>query len=282
MKRKRGTFLLVVLVASTVLLPEAGAQNHGEEPAILEEGITAFRRSDFDTAILRFREVLLESPERETEATAYFWLAKSAMALRRLTEAERNLEYYLRTFPDHEFAVEARYQRGRLLFMQEDYSGAIAALNAFVERYPESPFVANAVYWSGESLFSLGRLENARSLFQTVVRDYPRSFRVEAARYRIELIDLNRREQELLRLLQWSHEEYLQTVDDFDRREQAYREAIASYQTRLQSTAPEDYRDEIASLSAQVRELQTTLQRREEELQRLREQLNSRAHADNR
>lgn len=282
MKRTRAAVFFMVLAVGTVLAPGATAQNHSEEQAILEEGVAAFRRSDFDTAILRFREILLESPERETEATAYFWLAKSAMALRRLTEAERNLEYYLRTFPNHEFAVEARYQRGRLLFMQEDFSGAIAALNSFVEGYPESPFVANAVYWSGESLFSLGRLDDARSLFQTVVRDYPRSFRVEAARYRIELIDLNRREQELLRLLQWSHEEYLETLDDFDRREQAYRDAIASYQTRLQSTAPEDYRDEIDSLSAQVRELQTTLQRREEELQRLREQLNSRSTAGTR
>lgn len=249
------------------------AQERSAPQQILEEGLTAFQRSDFDTAILRFREILLEEPEPDTEADAYFWLAKSAMGLNRLTEAARNLEYYLRTFPDHEYAVEARYQRGRLLYMQEDYGAAIEALNRFVEDYPTSPFVANAVYWSAESLYNLGRLDEARRLFETVIRDYPRSFRVEAARYRISLIDLNARETELLQLLRWSHEEYLQAIDDFERRERAYRDAIASYQERLQNAADEDFREEIINLTTQVRSLQETIRNRDAEIRRLQEQI---------
>jgi TolA-binding protein len=209
------------------------SQDAASVEEILNEGLEAFRASDFETAMVRFREILLEEPDPETEATAYFWLAKSAMATERLSDAERNLEYYLRTFPDHTYSIEAEYQRGRLLFMQEDYAGAIEALNRFVDRHPESPFVANALYWSGESLYSLGRLNEARRVFQAVVRDYPRSFRVEAARYRIALIDLDERESELLELLRWSHEEYLQALDEFERREQAYQEAISSYQEQI-------------------------------------------------
>ena len=157
--------------------------------------------------------------------------------------------------------------------MQEDYTGAIEALDRFVERHSDSPFVANAVYWSAESLYNLGRLDEARRLFESVIRDYPRSFRVEAARYRISLIDLNARETELLQLLQWSHEEYLQALDEFERREQAYREAITSYQERLQNAADEDFRDEIVRLSTQVRSLQETIRSRDAEIRRLREQI---------
>lgn len=233
MKRRRsvrrlGTLFLAVVVAAFV-----PAQDSASAEDILNEGLEAFRSSDFETAMVRFREILLEEPDQEMEATAYFWLAKSAMATNRLSDAERNLEYYLRTFPDHTYGVEAEYQRGRLLFMQEDYAGAIEALNRFIERHEDSPFVANALYWSGESLYSLGRLDAARRVFQSVVDNYPRSFRVEAARYRMALIDLDERETELLELLRWSHEEYLQALDEFERREQAYQEAISSYQEQL-------------------------------------------------
>ncbi len=233
MRRQRavrwlGTISLVLMV--TAFLPAHESTDTGDS---LNEGLAAFRTSDFETAMVRFREILLEEPDPETEAAAYFWLAKSAMATDRLSDAERNLEYYLRTFPDHTYAVEAAYQRGRLLFMQEDFSAAIEALNSFIDSHPDSPFAANALYWSGESLYSLGRLDAARRVFQTVVRDYPRSFRVEAARYRIALIDLDERETELLELLRWSHEEYLQALDEFERREQAYQEAISSYQRQL-------------------------------------------------
>jgi tetratricopeptide (TPR) repeat protein len=250
------------------------------QDTIIQSGIDAFRRSDYTAAIVRFREALLDAPNEDTEATAYFWLAKSAMALDRLGEAERNLEYYIQSFPDHEFGIEARYQRGRLLFLQENYQAAIRALAQFIDRYPDSPFVANAFYWSAESLFQLGRLEEARDLFETVIRDYPASFRVEAARYRTAIIDLSFRERELLQLLQWSHEEYLQALDEFDRREQAYRDTIASYQQRLQNAASEDFREEIVRLSTQVRTLQETIRSRDAEIGRLEERLESRAAVD--
>lgn len=270
-KIARSEMVLLVLVTGLLsVVPRVSAQNE-----IIQSGIDAFRRSDYTSAILNFREALLDADDSDTEATAYFWLSKSAMALDRLSEAERNLEYYIRSFPDHDFAVEAQYQRGRLLFLQEDYQAAIQALSGFVEAYPDSPFVANAFYWSGESLFKLGRLEEARNVFETVIRDYPASFRVEAARYRVAIIDLSFRERELLNMLQWSHEEYLQALDEFERREQAYRDAIASYQQRLQNAASEDFREEIVRLSTQVRTLQETLRSREAEIRRLEEQLES-------
>ncbi|MFO8042379.1 MAG: tetratricopeptide repeat protein [Alkalispirochaeta sp.] len=253
MKRRRSVTHLVSIVLALLVAASVPAQDSASDEIaldeILNEGLEAFRTSDFETAMVRFREILLEEPDRETEATAYFWLAKSAMATERLSDAQRNLEYYLRTFPEHTYAVEAAYQRGRLLFMQEDYAAAIEALNGFIDEHPESPFVANALYWSGESLYNLGRLDAARRVFQAVVRDYPRSFRVEAARYRTALIDLDERETELLELLRWSHEEYLQALDEFERREQAYQEAIASYQEQL--TALQDGR---AGTGARARE----------------------------
>lgn len=242
---------------------------------ILKEGIDNFRQSNFNQAIVRFREVLIDSEDPAIQAPAYFYLAKSAMALGRLNEAERNLEYYLQNYPNHDFSVEAHYQRGRLLYLKENYDGAIQSLSDFVDNYPDSPFVPNALYWSGESLYSLGRLSQSRQLFQTVVQDYPTSFRVEAARYRVAVIDLTEREEELLELLQWSHQEYLRAMDDFRRREEAYRDALVEYQERFQSAATEEFREEIIRLSTQVRTLQEQMRSKDAEIERLRQQVQS-------
>lgn len=269
MKIKARSSRRFLTVIAFLLVPlGAGALS----PAV-EEGLTLFQRSRFDQAILRFREAILEAADSDSEATAYFWLAKSALALNRLDEAGRNFEYYLNTFPNHAYTVEARYQRGRILFLQEDYEAAIQVFAAFERSDPRSAFVANAVYWAGESLFALGRLEDARGMFERVQREFPESFRVEAARYRISVIDLNFRERELLRLLQWSHEEHIRTVDEFQRRELAYQQAIADYQRRIRDGGTQESRDEILRLSNQVRTLQETIRGRDAEIARLRQQL---------
>jgi tetratricopeptide (TPR) repeat protein len=92
--------------------------------------------------------------------------------------------------------------------------------------------VPNAYFWIGESLYSLGRLEEAERVFARVLRDYPQSYKVEAASYRLSLLEFKKREEELLRLLKWSHEEFLRTVEEYQRREKAYEQALAAYQQR--------------------------------------------------
>jgi TolA-binding protein len=269
MKIRAFPFLLVLVVVLATVLPVSVSADR----AALNRGLEAFRRSEFQSAMDEFRAALVDATDLDTEATAYFWLAKAAMAEGRLNEADKNLAYYLQNFGDHRFAPEARYQQGRLLYMQDDFESAIQLLERFTAQFPDSPFVANAIYWSGEALFNLGRLDEARRVFQTVLRDYPASFRVEAARYRVAVIELTFREQELLQLLRWSHEEYLRALDEFERREGAYQEALVSYQQRLQNAADEDFRDEIVRLNTEVRILQETIRSRDAQIRRLEEQL---------
>ncbi|POR05212.1 hypothetical protein AU468_01620 [Alkalispirochaeta sphaeroplastigenens] len=263
------------LISAVVLLFLAAAPLSARSPAEISfgEGLEAFRESRFALAESRFQEALEGSDDEDLTAGAYFWIAKTGMAQHQLDAAERNLEYFLQTYPRHPLAVEARYQQGRLLFLQEDFDGALQSLGRFVERHPDSPFVANAVYWAGEALFNLGRLDEARRMFQTVLRDHPRSFRVEAARYRIAVIELTFREQELLELLRWSHEEYLRAVDEFQRQEAAYRDALASYRQRLQNTADADLREELVRLNTDIQVLQETLRSRDARIRRLEEQI---------
>lgn len=271
--KKRPFWILLVLLTLMSASPLMGQNSSLTPKQLLEEGISRFQQGAFEQALLRFREALLNAEDPQVEGDAYFWIAKSAMGLTRLNEAERNLEYYLLNFEGHRYYTEANYQRGRLLFMQQHYQETIQAFQNFLEEFPDSPYVANAYYWTGESLYELGRLKEAERLFRTVLREFPTSFRVEAARYRLSLIELKEREEELLRLLRWSHESFLGAQEEFQRRQRGYEEALDEYQARLAESASEGARQEINRLSARVRELEERLETRESRIRTLEQEI---------
>jgi tetratricopeptide (TPR) repeat protein len=173
-------------------------------------------------------------------ADAYYWVSRAYLAIGNYEEAARNLEYFLANFPAHPSFPDALYQKGRLLYLQGDPENSILVLEQFLTEYPDAELAGSAYFWLGECLFSLGQLDEAARVFNTVMREYPKSVKLEASRYRLSLIEFKKRENELLRLLKWSHEEALKSVEEFRRREKAYEQAIAVYQRKLSSpTAPD-------------------------------------------
>lgn len=268
----RATIAVVLLLVTMSTL----AQDVDPARRILEDGLEDFRNGSYEQAMVTFRE-LLSSPEADAyRADAYFWIGRSALAAGRLEEAAENLEFFLQNYPEHRFAAEARYQRGRLLYLQEDYQESIQALEDFIARHPGSRFLPNAYYWIGESLYALGQFERAAQVFRTVTEEYPESFRAQAAEYRLSVIDLNRREQSLLKLLRWSHQEYLNAIDEFEQRERTYEEALSEYRERLRRLASGDFRAELDRLSGRVSELEGELAERDREIRDLRQRLASR------
>ena len=196
----------------------------------LQAGLQAFQQQQYQQALQSFRRIIDDGAAQAPDAE--YWSAMAYMGLEMLDEADRTLEHYLARYPGHALAGEAQYQKTRLLFLERDYENALQASYEFIRSNPGSPFVPNAYFWIGESLYSLGRLEEAERVFARVLRDYPQSYKVEAASYRLSLLEFKKREEELLRLLKWSHEEFLRTVEEYQRREKAYEQALAAYQQR--------------------------------------------------
>ncbi len=224
------------------------------------QGLEEFGAGDFSDALLSFREILLDPRLEPLQADAYFWIGKSYLALEQYDDSIRNFETYLERFPRHLFAEEARYQRGRLLYLQGNPESSIVSLAEFVQEFPDSDFAAGAYFWIGEALFLVGELDISREMFAAIVERFPRSAKIEAARYRTSVIDLRQRETELLRLLKWSHEESLRLSADFQRREADLEQAIASFQRRIVDL--EGGGDTAATLAARderIRELEQQL-----------------------
>jgi tetratricopeptide (TPR) repeat protein len=251
MSHPRTAILPIVLLALAVCLPQGFAQS-SVPGSDLKDGIDQLRNNQYDRAILLFHNVILDPNAGAQKAAAYLLIAKSYMAVGKLDDAEHNLEFYLATYPGAPDYEEASYQKARLLFMQEDFESAIQVVQAFIAAYPRSAYLSSAWFWAAESMYGLGRLDEASSVYQKIITDFPTSAKVEAAQYKVSLIQLRKKEVELTRLLKWSHEELLRSVEEYQNRERAYVQAIEAYQKRLASSSADEDRKVIADLQQQL------------------------------
>ncbi len=200
---------------------------------VLIKGLAELKGGNIENAASTFRAVLADASMKPFHPDALYWLVKTDIALRQYDEASRAADSYLTEFRSHEYFEEIQYQRARLLYLEDEPDQAIIALGNFISEYTDSVFISSAYYWIGESLVTLGRLEEADAVFSELLESFPAGIKREAARYRRSEISLLYRERELLDLLKWSHEEYLQDAEDFYRRESEYADAVAEYRNKL-------------------------------------------------
>ncbi|WP_319561508.1 tetratricopeptide repeat protein [Marispirochaeta sp.] len=248
-----------------------------EIPAAIEHGIRSYQNGKFAEALRSFRSVLTDTRLEDHQDDAYFWMGKTYIAMGEYEEAASNIEYFLSSFQDSPLKAEGLYQKGRLLYLQRDFDPAIQVLYSFIKQYPEDLYVANAYFWIGESLYSIGHFDEAEEVFRYIDEEYPSSYKIEAARFRLQLIQFKYRENELVKLLKISHEEYLKAVEEFIQREKAYEQALSEYQKRLAVVLSDDLQEELDRLNARVKEQEIKISQLEDQNRQLRSQTGSEA-----
>jgi TolA-binding protein len=227
MNRKIHLIFLFFLTAYLV-----SAQDPGGD-VLLSRGLADMKSGNSAAAAESFRKIINDESMRSYYPDALYWLIKVDILLGEYNEAAGAADGFLSAYARHEYAQEITYQRGRLLFLEDNPDAAVTCLGSFIREYPDSVFVPSALYWTGESLMNLGRYEEADEIFAELLNRYPASVKREAARYRRSEISLMYRERELLDLIKWSHEEYLRDSEDFYRREAGYMKLIDDYRSRL-------------------------------------------------
>jgi len=251
-------------------------------PEPVKNGLTAFEQGDFQAALLEFRDVILDTTLERYHSDAYYWIGRSHLALNDVEKAARNIDFFLAQYPSHRLTADAMYQKGRILYIEGEYEKAIRQLYTYIEKFQNHEYRANAYFWIAESFYFLGHLDKAEAIYDLIVRDFPRSFKVEAAGYRRSLIDLKMREQELLRLLKISHEEYLKALEEFQQREKEYEQAISSYQRRIAAAGDgggeellEELNSELSALKQQTDTLKSLLEAEKRKVAQLQEELDN-------
>jgi len=269
--KKTGIILISMLLFFCFSL-DLGADNN-QGLVKIKNGITYFQNEAYDKSLQEFREIILNSSLQEYHGDAYYWITKIFLALGQFDNASKSIEFFLTNYKNHPSYPELFYQKGRILFLQEDYENAILLFKSFLDSFPDSDFVPNSFFWIGESLYYLGHYDDAYKVFTMVIQNYPTSFRYEAAQYRISLIDLRKREQELLQLLKISHEEYLKLLEEFQRKEKGYEQAILEYQRKLSALASQDLGSQILKLSQDLTQKEGQIEALKNENRNLKTQL---------
>jgi outer membrane protein assembly factor BamD (BamD/ComL family) len=220
-----------------------------------------YKQGKYEEAIIIFRDIALSSNNDDLKREMYFWLGKAYIGLNKLQQAEENLEYYIVNYKDNGLNYpEAFYEKGRLLFLQEQYQASIEQFNSFIQKYPNNELVSNAFYWIGESLYALGQFDDAVVYFNIVTTKYPKSIKSEACVYKIRLIEHKKSELVLQNLLKWSQEQYLASLNEFRIREKTLEEALNEYRknggTIINNDNLKELENENNALKEQIRKLE--------------------------
>ena len=260
LKRVTTFAAIVVIGASSALAQTAIATAAPSTKAAddLRRGIELFADARYAEALPIFDSLFLDPTSGGLRADGAYWTAMALLASGDPSAAERAIETFLTTFPGHARTPEMLYQKARATFLQKDYERAISSFQSYIAAFPEGDQVSASVFWSAESLYSLGRLSDAEKLYRTIGERYPSSVKAEAAKYRLSLIQFKYREDELLTLLKWSHEESLRIIEEFQRREKAYEQALEVYQKRY-GDAKRGVAQTQASLEEQVTSLKLAM-----------------------
>ena len=236
---------------------------------IMESGLNNFSSGNYTPALGDFREIILNSNYESLHGTAYYWIARCYMAQNLLDKAENNLDFFIQNFSENKLFPEAVYQKGRLLFRKGNYDSAIQIFYKFIESYSDHPSVSNSYFRIVESLYYLGHLDESKIIYSMIIREYPNSYKLETSKYKLSLITLKYRENELLKLIKISHEEYLKALEDFQRREKTYEQTISSYQRRLLAATSDDHKVVVSEMTEELSTKDNTLTSMERQIVQL-------------
>jgi tetratricopeptide (TPR) repeat protein len=251
---KKIPLILLLLGCTLLLFPSEGDD-------IFREGLTAFERGEYFLGYRQFTRLVEEEPFYYYRANAVFWQAKSLYMMGDYVQAGSLLDQYLINWADNSYYEEALYLVGKNYYSQANYQSALEAFIRFSEEYGGSSWYSHALYWMGESLYGLGHIEEASQLYNRIIEEFPDSPKKEAARYRNALIEIKKREEKLLELLKWSHEEFLKSGQDSSMEKAVYEEALKAYQEQVALLSEREramsYRNKLLSLKERTLELKT-------------------------
>ncbi|MBU0934868.1 MAG: tetratricopeptide repeat protein [Spirochaetes bacterium] len=254
-------YRLQILAILAVLLTHQLFAQPNSALTELRRGITLFAEARYTEALPVFDALLLQTNAGDLRAEGLYWSALTHIAMNSYPAAKAVIDTFLELYPGHNRLEELLYQQGRIHYIMQEYEKSLQILKAFITLYPEAEVYASALFWIAESLYELGRFTDAEKIYTSIREDHRDSIKAEAAAYRIDLIRFKYREEELLTLLKWSHEESLKVIEEFQRREKAYEQALNLYQKRYgdlqQSISGSDTNTDLAQQNS---ELTTQLQ----------------------
>jgi tol-pal system protein YbgF len=107
--------------------------------------------------------------------TEIYLKAFADYAAGRYAEATSGFSTFLKTYPDSDFAGNARYWLGECYYAQQQYPQAVAAFQQVVERTPQGAKAPDALLKMAAALKQMGQNDRAEQALQALRQRYPDS-----------------------------------------------------------------------------------------------------------
>lgn len=210
-----GKKVITIVAALCMLFCMAGLSAETSQNSLLVQGLEAYRRGDWTSALFFLRKAGTQ-PEN-INAETWYVLVMSEMYAGDYESVLTDGNAFISRFPRSTYVPQIEYQMGRSLFIREEYTKAVESFTAFCNSYPDHELVPSALFWMAESLYQTFHFDEAAPVFERIVTQYPDSPKVTEAAFRIELLNQRAREEKLLYLLRVTGEEYLAAREDYER-----------------------------------------------------------------
>lgn len=126
--------------------------------------------------------------EDVSENQAYDAAMNLVLKERKYEQAIPEFKKFIATFPDSEYAPNAHYWLGQLLFNKGSYVDAKSPFERVVNFYPDSNKRSDALYKLGSIALKTNNQADAKMLFQRVISEYPDSTSAKLASSRMKTL----------------------------------------------------------------------------------------------
>lgn len=123
-----------------------------------------------------------------SENQAYDAAMNLVLKERKYEQAIPEFKKFIATFPDSQYAPNAHYWLGQLLFNKGSYLDAKSPFERVVNFYPDSNKRSDALYKLGSIALKTNNQADAKMLFQRVISEYPDSTSAKLASSRMKSI----------------------------------------------------------------------------------------------
>lgn len=158
-----------------------GCSDHDQD--LYRLGSTHYSRGEWDFAIQRFEELLKTGSDETLKALGQFYLAESFVASKQLDRAQRQLQRFLKRYPDHRFANQALFRLGEVAYLLGHTELASTTLQKFAKKNVDHQLLEFALPYLGEIELKKGNLVGAAQHFEKSLRQNPHGSLAHEARF---------------------------------------------------------------------------------------------------
>jgi TolA-binding protein len=161
---------LAIEKAAKVIVDFGGGWRAGVDDALLLMGACYYGKRDYETALGKFNELLLNYPQSDHAPEALFYTGLCYHQRRNFGAAERVFEELLREHPEFPRRDEIRLITAEGLRDEGDEAGALRQYAQLLEEFRKSRYREDALLQVGTIHFDDGRFDSALVAYQELAR----------------------------------------------------------------------------------------------------------------